>query len=200
MNDKKNFEIQLKKCILLKFKKNASKSLKNDIDFILNAVSIEINNYKLLQYMSKKLKNNKQFMMKAVEINGYCLKYASENLKNDKEVVFGAMETDMHMFEYASDDLKNDKKIVLEAIEIDETSFCWSKFNLDRDVCLKAAKHGFWFGNITEDEYRVNSYRDVFFVSYKNYPSDNIKCKNLDYKIHKKRFKLKSFITSLISF
>jgi hypothetical protein len=44
-----------------------------------------------IEFVSEKLKNNKEFIIKAVEINIRNLEFASENLKNDKEIVLNAV-------------------------------------------------------------------------------------------------------------
>jgi hypothetical protein len=43
-----------------------------------------------LEYASENLKNDRQFVLKAVQSNGSALCEASENLKNDREIVLEA--------------------------------------------------------------------------------------------------------------
>ena len=42
--------------------------------------------------MQVELKNDKEIVLKAIQINGWALKHASDELKNDKEVVLKAVQ------------------------------------------------------------------------------------------------------------
>jgi hypothetical protein len=50
---------------------------------------------------SKYLKNNRNFILKAVKQNGNSLKYASEKLQNYKEIVLEAVRQDGFSLKYA---------------------------------------------------------------------------------------------------
>jgi hypothetical protein len=45
--------------------------------------------------------------------NGFLIRYVSNELKNDREFVLAAVNRDGSALQYASDELKNDREIVL---------------------------------------------------------------------------------------
>ena len=56
----------------------------------------------------KKNSNDKEFIMKAVSVEGKLLDYASDELKQDKDVVEAALNQDGEALEFVSDKLKDD--------------------------------------------------------------------------------------------
>ncbi|MBS9775890.1 MAG: DUF4116 domain-containing protein [Fusobacterium sp.] len=76
------------------------------------------NNYtSILEYVSKKLREDKEIIMEAVNLKGKALKYASDRLKDDKEVVLAAVKQNGSSLEYASERLKDDREIVNLAVK-----------------------------------------------------------------------------------
>jgi hypothetical protein len=117
---------------VLKF---VSEDLKNDEEVAMHV----LNSYGSFEYIGNGFKNNKEFYYKAakikafdsldhefmderdfvlkiVQLNGYLLESASEVLKDDKEIVLEAVKNS-NSLEFASDRLKNDEEIVLEYIK-----------------------------------------------------------------------------------
>ena len=64
-----------------------------------------------------KNKDDKEFVLKAVQEKGKLLEFASERLQNDKEVVIEALKQDGEAAEFISDELKDDKEIMMLAIK-----------------------------------------------------------------------------------
>ena len=48
-----------------------------------------------LQYASRVLQNNKEFILKAVKNNGWILEYLNIELKNDKEIIIEAVKNNV---------------------------------------------------------------------------------------------------------
>ena len=76
-----------------------------------------------LEYVSDKLKNDKEIVLIAVDHTGRApravaraLFYASDTLKNDVDVVLTAVTSHGAALEYASDTLKNNEEVVMAAI------------------------------------------------------------------------------------
>ena len=63
------------------------------------------------KYASEDLKSDREFVLKAVNINGSVLEYASPELKADKEVVLVAVKNNERACKYASGGLQSDKEI-----------------------------------------------------------------------------------------
>ena len=78
--------------------------LRNDKEFVLKAVKQD---GWTLYHASKELKNDKEFVLEAVKQNGWALYYASKELRNDKEVVLEAVKQNGQAFKYASEELIN---------------------------------------------------------------------------------------------
>lgn len=82
-----------------------------------------------LQYAGEDLRNNIDFVKKALNTDRYCLRLLSQccdgsNLLSDKDFMMYAIEkAGCHTMQYADDSLKNDREFVHAAMEIDP--FVW---------------------------------------------------------------------------
>ncbi len=65
-----------------------------------------------LIFASNKLRNDEEFILKAIKKYRYALKYASERLKNDKKFVLETVKQDGWSLIYASDEITNDKEVL----------------------------------------------------------------------------------------
>ncbi|WP_294063969.1 DUF4116 domain-containing protein [uncultured Fusobacterium sp.] len=122
-----NFEIKSKKDGQLNYilndpyiLKDLPEKFKNDEDVVIAAAKKYYGN---LKYASDELKNNKKFILRAInELNqdsyfgeiqeAYFLNYLSEELKNDDEIVKAAIKKNRENLKYASERLQ---KSLLEA-------------------------------------------------------------------------------------
>ena len=74
-------------------------------------------NGEAFEYADASLKNDKEFVLKAVCIDGNAVLYcASESLQDDKEVVLAAIKQNPDAINHASDNLQNDP-ILIKASE-----------------------------------------------------------------------------------
>lgn len=91
---------------------------------------------------AKNFQNDKEVVLKAVKKDGCSLEYASEELKNDKEVVLEAVKQYNFAFESMSEKLKNDREFLLELLKQNNDVFPYipGKFINDKDFLLKAVK------------------------------------------------------------
>jgi len=90
------------------------------------------------EWISDRLKGDKEVMMQAVRINGEYLRYSS--IRNDTDLIVEAIKTYGCALEFASDVVKNDKSIVLVAVQQDGGALLYASPELkrDRDVVLTA--------------------------------------------------------------
>ena len=58
------------------------------------------------RYASDKLKQDREFWLAAVKINGLALKYVAPEWENDLEIVLAALQQDIAAKEYVSDSLR----------------------------------------------------------------------------------------------
>jgi hypothetical protein len=123
LNDKQLIEIKEidDKILILDFLKFgyseilgiASAEIKDDREILLAAINIDSNS---LNFASDRLRDDKNIVLKAVSQDGESLEYASDKSKNDREVVGVAVLNGVHALGYSSDALRNDKIIVLLAV------------------------------------------------------------------------------------
>ena len=69
-----------------------------------------------LKYASKDLKNDIEFVLEAVQENRFDLRYAPGNLRNNNKTVLEAVENDGRALCHVSKDLKKDREVVLIAL------------------------------------------------------------------------------------
>ncbi|KAG2387450.1 hypothetical protein C9374_001782 [Naegleria lovaniensis] len=94
-------------------------------------------------YMNK-LKQDRNFLLHAVALDGTMLKHGSDDLKNDKDIVFEAINNTEDALRYASDSLKHDKEFMLKIVQqkprvftLFETRNYFAPFLQDRDFVLR---------------------------------------------------------------
>ncbi len=93
-----------------------SDRLKNDRDFILFCIK---HGSAALHYAPMEYRKNKEIVLMAVKLNGNALEYASEELKDDEEIVLAAIKNSPMALEYASERLSDNYFIVERAVEAD---------------------------------------------------------------------------------
>ena len=147
-NFKNDREIVLKaiesKRAALKF---AAENIKADQEFIFEIIE-NIGGW-MLMHASEKLKTNRQFVIKAVELNGAALEFAAENLKNDREVVLSAARSETMCscaLMFASESLKSNSEFVIEVMKSNKygvkfaLEYSSENIKADRKVVLEAVK------------------------------------------------------------
>ena len=72
------------------------------------------------------------------------LRELPKKLQNDKDIVLAAIEKDGMALEYASDKLKGDKDVVLKAVLKRTDALDFASDELKADLALKNLKRGLW--------------------------------------------------------
>lgn len=93
--------------------KDLSEKDKNNKKIIL-----EIYSPIVVKYFSDELKNDKEFALQILKINGYGIQYLSDELKNDSQVALVAFHKDNYSLSYVSNELKNTYEFMIECIKI----------------------------------------------------------------------------------
>ena len=116
-----------KKIAMAAFRKGVSpeyvsEKLWDDRDFILSLLNTPRGSITILDFLkfaSKRLRDDKEVVLKAVEYKSFftSLKYASKRLRDDKEIVLKAVDNYPSNIRFASERLRADKEIVLIAID-----------------------------------------------------------------------------------
>lgn len=86
-----------------------------DKNYILNQV---VHDFEMVEFIDSQLLQDREFMMKVLQINGMTLQYVSKELKNDKLLVMTAVKNSSGFaLKYASKKLRADREIVYEAVK-----------------------------------------------------------------------------------
>ena len=124
--------------------------LKNDIDFMTDFIIqylniFDYNDYQvkdkfdMLMYNKDVLLDDKNFILKAIQINFDIFKYASTRLKHDVDFILEAIQIVPIIFKYAYK-IKQNKNFILNAIKIKPEIFGYISYKLkkDEDFILEA--------------------------------------------------------------
>lgn len=100
----------------------------------------------IFKNIAEDLYNNLDFILSAMEINGFLLQYIPNNFKNDKAIVLTAIINYSNFksgqlgnespLKYASESLRNDMKVVLAAIQKDGRAISYVSDNFKKNVDL----------------------------------------------------------------
>ena len=100
--------------------RNASESLKNDKNFIIQAMNA---NGRALLDVNENFLKDKEIVLAAVSSNGLALQFADDSLKKDKEVALAAVECDGYALNCVDESLKKDREVVMAAVEQNGTKY-----------------------------------------------------------------------------
>ena len=84
---------------------------------IINNLDIVKYYKEAIKYTNPSLKQNKEFILKVMEINGLALEFVDESFKNDKDIVLAAVRQNGLALKFASPELQKDEDVVLAAIQ-----------------------------------------------------------------------------------
>lgn len=116
----------------------ASDRLKDNKEFFLDIVKID---GMAIQYASDRLKDDKDVVLVAIDENGRAIQFASERLRNDKDIAFKVFSYQTYNAEYLSEEIKDDKDFILEAIKLCGGSiykYISERLQNDKDIALAA--------------------------------------------------------------
>ena len=121
-------------------KQLSSESKWNNKDYVVKAVKIE--GWRL-KYASEELRADKEVVLEAVRNNGVALQFADEKIRGDRDVVLEAVKSIGLALPYASEELRGDKEVVFEAVKNYGPSLQHASENLreDREFVLEAVKN-----------------------------------------------------------
>jgi len=95
-----------------------------------------------LKSATQEQQSDRAFVLKAVAYDGYNLEYVSEKLRNDKEIVLKAIESFSEVLKFSGESLQNDRAFIKEAIKVNEyvLSDAKEKFQKDSELAFLAVK------------------------------------------------------------
>jgi hypothetical protein len=90
----------------LNFFMQVSDRLKNDKNFILKALDIlDKDKLGLYSALSKELRDDKEFLLEVIKRTPFAVFKASDRLKNDKEIAISVFENNPRAFKYIADEI-----------------------------------------------------------------------------------------------
>jgi len=98
----------------------ASKEMKNNEEFVLAAVKACGGD---LKFASEEMRNKESVVLAAVQQDGCALEDASEEMQNKESVVLAAVQQNGRALEYASEEMQNKESVVLAAVQQDTDAF-----------------------------------------------------------------------------
>ena len=139
-----------------------------------------------LKYASKRLRNDRDVVITAINENPLALEYASNNLKNDKIIIWNVVESNGLLLHLASEELRNDKDIVLPAVKqnglaLKYASKIFNKSSLkgyyhdlqfDMDIVIEAVKNNGHSLIYVPDRLKRNkkimniALKNIYFIDY----------------------------------
>ncbi|KAG2373032.1 hypothetical protein C9374_012878 [Naegleria lovaniensis] len=111
----KNREERMDSMQLARFLEQHPLPCNHDKTFMLEAI-IDCHQCYLFQYASRKLQNDREFVLKIVSHFGPSLQFVSDALRNDREIALAAISERPYAFKFASQEWKNDREIVRAAL------------------------------------------------------------------------------------
>ena len=83
-----------------------------------------------LKYVSLKLKNNENFMLKAIKTDGTAILYASDNLRNNKSFIIKAIKLNSVAFKFLSEEERSNTQIIDVVVKQNPEMFKYIGSNL----------------------------------------------------------------------
>ena len=130
--------------------KFVSDDLKTDNELINLAINNKYGGTQVLEYLSESSKDNEDIVNIAINNNPKCFKYISDRLKNDKQIIMKCIEK-LKLYKYKYNDIlkmtsytiKNNKEIVLELMKIDgfDIRYISQELFMDKQVVITAIQN-----------------------------------------------------------
>lgn len=105
----------------------AEEDLKKDKSLVISAIKDGKGPVSsVLKYADITLKEDIDVVLAAVSIDGMALQHAAESLKNNKRIVLAAVGDNGHAWQYAAAELRRDEEVEMKAVEKDGMALQWS--------------------------------------------------------------------------
>lgn len=140
----------------------------DDETFILKLMKNIIHNY-CFYNISDRLSNDREFILKLIEINPYQFEFFNNKFKEDEEIAFTCIKEVPWMLEYAKK-FQNDKKIVMMAIkkDIECVKYVSDKLINDKEILYMIFKEAFTNFNVynkIKDNKLKNEFRNNYLFT-----------------------------------
>lgn len=126
-----------------------------------------------LVYINKKLYDDKDIILKAIEDSGLALDFASSRLKKDPEVVKAAFRSREHALYFASHDLLDDELFIEELMQISPNAIIYASYRIYTYVFLKLKDQ---ILNEISDSYKKNERENQVTANIIHDPNKSESC------------------------
>jgi len=140
---------------------------RNDINFVMRAVSLNGAN---LEYVSPRLRANGHVVLNALSNRGLALEFASLALRNDRKIVEAAVNNNGLALKFASSKMRKCKAVVLAAVLNNGLAleFASKAFKEDRDIVAAALQQNGYALHLFAAESLKNDYELNFMALKQN--------------------------------
>ena len=149
----------------------ASDHLKADPEVALESIKSR-KNFKQyageFKYFDESLKDDPNFILKAIRFNQSILKYTSQSINSNREMLLASLNSKwVHqetILQYLDFDLRSDKEFVIAAINKNSSAIKYASFSLrgDKDVAIHVVKDGF---HLEELDFSLRSDKEIVLAS-----------------------------------
>jgi len=149
----------------------ASDHLKADPEVALESIKSR-KNYKQyageFKYFDESLKNDPDFILKAIRFNQRILKYTSQSINSNREMLLASLNSKwVHretILQYLDFDLRSDKEFVIAAFKKHSSAIEYASFSLrsDKEVAIHIVKDGFY---LQELDFSLRSDKEIVLPS-----------------------------------
>lgn len=121
--------------------KYVSKRLQDDRNFVIKMVNKNVN---ILEYAPEKYLDDDEIMNKAIDISGYIIRVVSERLKNDKQFCLAAIKSQVEAYGVIPPKMKEDNDLLMEAMNERGEFLMYSKqVKTNKELLIKAFSNAF---------------------------------------------------------
>lgn len=121
--------------------KYASKRLQNDREFVLKMVDLNVN---ILEHAPERYLDDNELMDKAIEISGYIIRTASDRLRNDKQFCLKAIKSQASAYSVIPKNMQEDNDLLMEAMNQRGEFLMYSPLvKTDKQLLIKAFSNAF---------------------------------------------------------
>ena len=96
--------------------KYIDETLKGDAEIVLTAMSGRGRGAWILQFADKSLFDNKEFILAAIQHDGFALEYANDKMKKDPRIVIAAMRETIHALQFAHYNIRTNRDFVKRVV------------------------------------------------------------------------------------
>lgn len=106
-----------------------------------NAYMLDVNRTELINHSfnhaSERLRNDREFVLRIVAVDGLMFQYLPYPFKNDQEIILQALSNCTKVFDFADSNLMNDRTFFLKALSYNVNIIDYTELPIDKEMAIK---------------------------------------------------------------